>query len=77
MEKLIQIRDISVQKQDKKILEDISLDIFEGEKVLIQGDSGTGKFTLLKAIIFLKIFLKGRLSSKKELLMREILQTIV
>ena len=52
--------DIKVQKiyksyDSKKVLENISFDVKEGEIVSILGPSGCGKTTLLKCILGLKI----------------------
>lgn len=46
----IEFRNINKSYGNKKILDDISFDVLEGEFVVIIGESGSGKTTLLKAI---------------------------
>lgn len=43
------------------VLNDLSIDLNEGENISIIGRSGCGKTTFLRAIIFLEIFSKGTL----------------
>lgn len=45
---------------DRPILEDVSLDVREGETVVVLGESGTGKSTLLKLILRLLVPDAGR-----------------
>ncbi len=46
----LSIRDLKQSYGEKKILKGLSLDIFEGETVVILGSSGCGKTSLLKAV---------------------------
>ena len=46
----IQIDRISYQIDQLLILEEVSLDVAEGETVVLLGESGSGKTTLLKMI---------------------------
>jgi phospholipid/cholesterol/gamma-HCH transport system ATP-binding protein len=47
---LVSVRNLSFSRGDKKIFDDISLDIQRGKITAIMGPSGTGKTTLLKLI---------------------------
>lgn len=47
---LISLKDINYQLKKKKLLNNINLDIYEGEKILLIGDNGIGKTTLLKLL---------------------------
>ncbi len=47
----LQLQKITVQRDGKTILHDISFNVRKGDKILIQGPSGGGKSTLLKAIL--------------------------
>lgn len=53
MKKVIELKEISVKYNNKSdlVLENITLDIFQGELVAIIGSSGVGKSTLFKIII--------------------------
>ncbi len=72
---LIKIEHLSKRFGDKIILDNISLNVFSGENLVVFGQSGSGKSVLLKCIIGLlkpdsgKIFIKGmdvtNLSTKK------------
>ena len=47
---MLSIRNLTQSYGEKKILKGLSLDIFEGETVVILGSSGCGKTSLLKAV---------------------------
>jgi ABC-type multidrug transport system ATPase subunit len=47
---MIKFEEVSKNYYDKKILEKINIDINSGEFVLLVGDNGTGKSTLLKLL---------------------------
>ncbi len=48
---MLSVRDVSVSFGIRIILQNVSLDIRDGEKVGLIGDNGTGKTTLLKVIV--------------------------
>ena len=50
-EVLIQLKNINKSFNQKNVLNDISLDIYQGESIVILGESGSGKSVLLKLII--------------------------
>lgn len=47
---MIQVKKLSFKYFSKKVLEDVSIDIREGEIVLVEGKNGSGKSTLLKIL---------------------------
>lgn len=49
--KLIEIKDITVRYDNKKILDDVSLTIDKGDFVAITGPNGGGKTTLLRVLL--------------------------
>lgn len=53
MNKVIDLKEISIQYNNKSdiVLENINLDVFQGELVAIIGPSGVGKSTLFKVIV--------------------------
>jgi len=63
---LIRIENLSKRFGDLVVLDDISLNVMQGENLVVFGRSGTGKSVLLKCIIGLmkpdqgKIFFKGK-----------------
>lgn len=62
----LQVRNVSVEFDEKKIIENISIDLREGELVCILGSSGVGKTTLFNVISGLisptsgEVFLDGK-----------------
>jgi ATP-binding cassette subfamily F protein 3 len=52
---LAQLRNVSLSFPDKKILEDVSLTIYPGDRISLVGDNGVGKTSLFR-------ILKGRLA---------------
>ena len=61
------VKDLSVERIDKKIFENINLSLTPGNITILRGKNGSGKTTLLKAILnliepsFGSIFWKGKL----------------
>ena len=64
---MIIVKDLSVERLDKKIFENINLSLTPGNITILKGKNGSGKTTLLKAILnliepsFGSIFWKGKL----------------
>ena len=61
------VKDLSIERLDKKIFENINLSLTPGNITILKGKNGSGKTTLLKAILnliepsFGSIFWKGKL----------------
>ena len=47
---ILRVEHLTVKVGIRRVIEDFSLDLFEGEKVCISGPNGSGKSTLLNAI---------------------------
>ena len=65
---MLDLKEVTYQPQtgNKKILDNISLNIHENEIILICGSSGSGKTTLLEIISGLTIPQKGRITWKNK-----------
>ncbi len=59
MPPFIEIRDLTKHFGDHLVIDQLSLDIQEGEIVLFQGPSGIGKSTFLRCLTYLEPFQKG------------------
>ena len=63
---MILVKDLSIKRSNKKILENINLSLGPGKVILLKGKNGSGKTTLLKSIINIiepssgSIFWKGK-----------------
>jgi phospholipid/cholesterol/gamma-HCH transport system ATP-binding protein len=72
---IVQLRDVKMQFEDKKVLEGVSLDVQPQERLVIMGQSGSGKSTILRLIlgilrpeagsVFFKNFEINRLKRRK------------
>ena len=64
------VKDLSIERLDKKIFENINLSLSPGNITILKGKNGSGKTTLLKAILnllepsFGSIYWKGKLLEK-------------
>jgi len=67
---MILVKDLSIERSNKKIFENINLSLGTGKILLLKGKNGSGKTTLLKAILNLiepssgSIFWRGKLLKK-------------
>ncbi len=67
---MIRLENITFQRADRPILQDFSLQVRQGESVVVTGASGSGKTTLLRLIAgfevhsFGNIYIDGKLVSK-------------
>ena len=48
---MIQLKNVTKEFGDKTVLDDVCLQIYDGEKVVIIGENGQGKSTLLDVIL--------------------------
>ena len=48
---MILVKDLSVERSNKKIFDNVNLSLSSGKIILLKGKNGSGKTTLLKAII--------------------------
>ena len=60
--KIIAIENVWLSYTDKNILEDINLDIYQGDFLLITGPNGGGKTSLLRTILRLQSPTKGQIT---------------
>ena len=60
--KIIAIENVWLSYTDKNILEDINLDIYQGDFLLITGPNGGGKTSLLRTILILQSPTKGQIT---------------
>jgi len=60
-EALISVRHLSVKREGKSILDDVSLDIHAGDMIGVIGPNGAGKSTLFKTLIGLVSYDKGEI----------------
>ena len=67
---MILVKDLSVERSNKKIFENVNLSLGSGKIILLKGKNGSGKTTLLKALFNLiepssgAIYWKGKLLKK-------------
>ena len=63
---LLSVESISVRLGQRLVLDDVSLELYEGEQVRITGPNGAGKSTLLNAITGILPLSQGRITFKGE-----------
>ena len=67
---MILVKDLSIERSNKKIFENVNLSLGSGKIILLKGKNGSGKTTLLKALLNLiepssgEIYWKGKLLKK-------------
>ena len=67
---MILVKDLSIERSNKKIFENVNLSLGVGKIILLKGKNGSGKTTLLKALLNLiepssgAIYWKGKLLKK-------------
>ncbi len=54
MEKILSIKDLSIAVKNRVLVQNISFDVCEGEVVLLSGQNGIGKSSILKSILRLE-----------------------
>ncbi len=70
----IQLNKVSLEKDGKRILQDISLNFEEGKKYLIVGKSGSGKSSLLKTILGTNSYNRGAININHSVELKDISQ---
>jgi len=63
---LLAVEKVSVRLGQRLVLDDVSLEVFEGEQIRITGPNGAGKSTLLNAIMGIVPTTAGRILFKGE-----------
>ena len=67
---MILVKDLSIERSNKKIFENVNISLGSGKIILLKGKNGSGKTTLLKALLNLiepssgTIYWKGKLLKK-------------
>ena len=64
---MIKLQNISFAYGEKQVLKDFSLEIKNGDRICLFGESGCGKTTLLRLILGLENLKKGKITIKKGL----------
>ena len=56
---VVSVRDVRLSRGDRPVLADVTFDVNRGEIVVLRGQSGSGKTTMLRAIVALESFEQG------------------
>jgi ABC-type transporter Mla maintaining outer membrane lipid asymmetry ATPase subunit MlaF len=48
---MVELRDVVMEFEDKKVLDDLSLTVQPQERLVVMGQSGSGKSTILRLIL--------------------------
>jgi len=62
---VLQVKDLSVELEGEKIINDLSFEVKEGDVLTILGPNGAGKTVLLKTLLGLLLY-KGEIKWKKD-----------
>jgi ABC-type lipoprotein export system ATPase subunit len=68
MKNILQVDNVTVNKHNKKIVNNVNLKITEGEIFVIQGSSGAGKSTLLKCLLLFEFITEGNILFDNEVI---------
>jgi len=63
---LLEVRDLDAGYGDLRILEDVDLDVDDGEYVTVVGPNGAGKSTVMKSVFGLTTYMGGRVEFDDE-----------
>lgn len=58
---VVRMRDVQLHRGSRVVLDDVSLDVYRGEIVMLMGASGSGKTTLLRTVAGLEPFDRGEI----------------
>jgi putative ABC transport system ATP-binding protein len=68
MDNLLELSNINLKFNNKQILNNFSLQLSDGDKVLISGNSGKGKSTIFRILLGFEVFDSGKyLINKKDI----------
>lgn len=65
---MLRVKNLTIRKETKTILENVNFDLKEGNKILLVGPSGTGKSTFLKALLFFELGDSGEIYFNNKLI---------
>lgn len=63
---IVNVKDLSIKYDDKKINKKVSFEIKEGDKILLRGTNGCGKSSILKAIAHGNVDFEGSIEKGRE-----------